>query len=95
MRVLLPALEGLIQAGVGAGISPGEARRMAARVSEGTAALLLETQMSLDEVRALTPMSLLDEEAMASMVRGAAERASASAQKGQDAILTARLAPTR
>lgn len=55
MRSLLPALEGMIQVGVEAGFVEAEARRMAAQVMFGTAALVLERDLFIDEIKSLTP----------------------------------------
>jgi pyrroline-5-carboxylate reductase len=64
MRSLLPALEGLMQAGVEAGFSEKEARQMAARVMLGTGAMAATRDLSFDELKSLTPMDTLDEAAV-------------------------------
>jgi pyrroline-5-carboxylate reductase len=61
MRTVLPVLEGMTQAGVEAGLSLAEARRVAAQIMAGTAALALETDLPLEQIRTLTPMQTLDE----------------------------------
>jgi len=61
MRSVLPVLEGVAQAGVEAGLSAAEARRVAAQIMLGTAALALQTELSFDELKALTPMQTIDE----------------------------------
>jgi pyrroline-5-carboxylate reductase len=61
VRSVLPVLEGMTQAGVEAGLSTVEARRVAAQISLGTAALALQTELSFEELKALTPMPTMDE----------------------------------
>jgi pyrroline-5-carboxylate reductase len=61
MRSLMPALEGMTQAGVEASLPEKDARRVAAQVMLGTAALALQTDLSFDEIKALTPMQTVDE----------------------------------
>ncbi len=61
MRSLLPALEGMTLAGVEAGLSEKDARRVAAQVMLGTAALALQTELTFEEIKALTPMQIIDE----------------------------------
>ncbi len=75
MRSLLPALEGMTQAGVEAGFSQANARRIAAQVMLGTAALALQTDLSFDEIKALTPMETVDEIALARIFADAARAA--------------------
>jgi len=75
MRSLLPALEGMTQAGIEAGLTAEDARRVAAQVMLGTAALVLETGLSFDEIRALTPMQTVDEAALAALYLEAARAA--------------------
>lgn len=67
LRTILPVLEGMTTAGIEAGFSAGDARRIAAQVMLGTAALALETDLSFEEIRALTPMQTLDETAVAQL----------------------------
>ncbi len=64
MRSLLPALEGMTQAGIEAGFAEEESRQLAAQVMLGTTALVLEGRLSLDEIKSLTPMETLDETAL-------------------------------
>jgi pyrroline-5-carboxylate reductase len=61
MRSMLPALEGMTQAGVEAGFAEEEARNMAAKVMLGTATLVLESGLSFDEIKSMTPMETVDE----------------------------------
>lgn len=61
MRSLLPVLEGMIKAGMEAGLTPQDARRVAAQVMLGTAALALQTDLSFDEIKMLTPMQTVNE----------------------------------
>ncbi len=63
MRSVLPGLESEI------------ARRVAAQIMAGTAALALHTDLSLDEIKRLTPMQTLDEAAIADIFRTAAGQA--------------------
>ena len=75
MRSLLPALEGMIQAGVEAGFAEEAARRLAAQVMLGTASLALESGLSIDEIKSLTPMETLDEAALKQTFADAARAA--------------------
>ncbi len=75
MRSLLPALEGMTAAGVEAGFAEADARRIAAQVMLGTAALVLESGLSFDEIKSLTPMQTLDEAALAQTLLEAARAA--------------------
>jgi len=75
MRSLLPALEGMTQAGVEAGFVENDARLLAAQVMFGSAALVLETRLSFDEIKSLTPMQTVDEQAVAKLYRDAARAA--------------------
>jgi pyrroline-5-carboxylate reductase len=77
MRSLLPALEGMIQAGLEAGLSEAEARQVAGVVMQGTAALALNTDLSLEQIKALTPMQTVDEAAVAQVYLEAARSAKA------------------
>lgn len=61
MRSLLPVLQGMIEAGVEAGLTAQDSRRIAAQVMLGTAAIVLETDLSLDDIKALTPMQTVNE----------------------------------
>jgi pyrroline-5-carboxylate reductase len=72
MRSLLPVLEGMTQAGIEAGLSQADARRIAAKVMRGTAALTLETDYSFADLKALTPMQTVDETAVAQLFYQAA-----------------------
>lgn len=75
MRSLLPALEGMTKAGIEAGFSEADARRMAAQVMLGTAALALQTDQTFKQIKYLTPMETVDEEALAQLFYTAAETA--------------------
>jgi pyrroline-5-carboxylate reductase len=78
MRSLLPALEGMTRAGVEAGFTEPESRRMAAQVMLGTAALALQTELTIEQIKALTPMPTVNEEAVSQVfleaARGAQEK---------------------
>jgi len=75
MRSMLPALEGMTQAGVDAGFADEEARRLAAQVMLGTAALVLESGLSFNEIKALTPMQTVDEMVVSQIFAEAARAA--------------------
>lgn len=77
MRSLVPVLEGMAQAGVEAGLSESDARRIAAQVMLGTAAIALETDLSWEEIKGLTPMQTVDEPAVAQLFVNAASGAKA------------------
>jgi pyrroline-5-carboxylate reductase len=61
MRSVLPAIEGMVRAGVEAGLPEQDARLAAAQVFMGTAGLVKETSLSFAQIKALTPMETLDE----------------------------------
>jgi pyrroline-5-carboxylate reductase len=67
MRSVLPVLQGMAQAGVEAGLSPRDARMVAAQIMKGTAALALETELTFEQIKALTPMDTLDENMVANL----------------------------
>ncbi|MCC7202001.1 MAG: NAD(P)-binding domain-containing protein [Nitrospirae bacterium] len=75
MRSILPVLEGLIKAGTEAGLSSEEARAVAAQVLVGTADLVLQTGLTIDELKAMTPLVTVDENALSNMIFNAARRA--------------------
>jgi pyrroline-5-carboxylate reductase len=85
MRSIIPVLEGMTQAGVEAGFAEEDARRLAAQVTLGTAALVLESNLSFDEIKSLTPMQTVDEAALrqtfADAARVAKERTDRLEQK--------------
>lgn len=78
MRAILPMMEGMVNAGIEAGLSRADARRVAAQMLTGTAALVLETDFPFDALKAMTPMEVVDEQALANIfyqsVRQAKER---------------------
>ncbi len=80
MRWLLPVLEGMTLAGKDAGFSEGDARWMAAKMMEGVAALALETNMSFEEMKALTSVQVVDEEAIRKLFREAVHQAKVLAE---------------
>lgn len=86
MRWLLPVLEGMTQAGLDAGLSAADARWLAAKMMAGTAALALETDMSSDEMKALTSVQAADEDAIQRIFRDAAHRAREMAVEMAQAI---------
>ena len=75
MRSLMPALEGSIRAGIEAGLNDAEARKLASAVMQGTAALVLQTNLSVELIKALTPMQTVDETALAQIYYDAALQA--------------------
>jgi len=78
MRSLLPVLEGMVDAGLEAGLDPALARRAAIRQLQGTAALAEADRRPLPELKTLTPMETLDEpmvrRTFLEAARGARER---------------------
>ena len=76
MRSLVPVLEGMTQAGRG-GLSESYARRIGAQVMLGTVAIALETDLSWDEIKGLTPMLTVDEPAVTQLFVDAARGATA------------------
>lgn len=75
MRSLLPVLEGMTQAGIEAGLSPEQARRVATQVMLGTAQLVQQTTLSFDEIKALTPMETVNEPEVFQLFLAAAREA--------------------
>jgi len=67
LRTILPVLEGMTLAGVEAGLSQNEARRVAALNMAGVAALALETDLSFEQIHELTPMQTLDEKVVSNL----------------------------
>lgn len=89
MRSLLPVLEGMTQAGTEAGLTADEARRVAAQVMLGTAALALQTELTFEQLKALTPMQTVDEAALAQLFRDAARATKAKMDQVQSKLLEA------
>ncbi len=88
MRSLLPVIEGMIRAGIDAGISAKKARKIAAQVMLGTAELVKEMEdMSLADIKALTPMETVDEKEVARIFQEAAAGAKEKIDRLQGAIL--------
>jgi pyrroline-5-carboxylate reductase len=75
MRSVLPVLEGMTRAGVEAGFSDADSRRMAAQVMLGAAALALKIDLTFEQIKALTPMETVDEAALAQLFFNAARAA--------------------
>lgn len=67
LRTVLPVLEGMTLAGEEAGLTHNEARRVAAQNLSGIAALAVETDLTLDQIRSLTPMQTLDEKMVSNL----------------------------
>lgn len=89
MRSVLPVLEGMTQAGIEAGLPAEAARRVAAQVMLGTAALALQTDLSFDAIKALTPMQTVDEAAVAQTFLDAARAAKAKIDGMQQKLMEA------
>ena len=81
MRWLLPVLEGMTQAGIDAGLTAFDARWVAAKMMAGVAALALDTDLSFQEMKALTSLQAADEEAIIRIFREAARQAKEAAEK--------------
>ena len=75
IRSLIPVLEGMTRAGVEAGFSEAESRRMAAQVMLGTASLALRTDLTFEQIKALTPMQMVNEETVSQIFLDAARSA--------------------
>jgi pyrroline-5-carboxylate reductase len=75
MRSLLPVLEGMTQAGFEAGLPPDEACQVAAQVMMGTAALVLQSGLSFEHIKGLTPMETVDDAALSRLFLDAAREA--------------------
>ncbi|NMC12591.1 MAG: NAD(P)-binding domain-containing protein [Chloroflexi bacterium] len=75
MRSVLPILEGMTRAGIEAGFSEADSRKMAAQVMLGTATLALKEDLTFNQMKALTPMETLDEEALSQLFFKAAQTA--------------------
>jgi len=86
MRSVLPVLEGMTQAGLEAGLPAAEARRVAANVMLSTAALVLETGLSFEEIKALTPMQTVDETRLSQLFLEAAQGAKAKVDRLQQKL---------
>jgi pyrroline-5-carboxylate reductase len=87
MRSLLPVLEGMTRAGIEAGLAENEARRVAAQVMLGTGALAIQTELSFDELKSLTPMRTVDEEAVRQVFLAAARGAQEKMEQLQKALM--------
>lgn len=87
MRSLLPALEGMIQAGKEAGLADADARQIAGQVMLGTAAMALNTLLTLEQIKSLTPMQTLDETAVTQIFLEAARNAKAKIDALQEKLL--------
>jgi pyrroline-5-carboxylate reductase len=75
MRSVLSALEGMTRAGIEAGFSEADSRRMASHVMLGTATLTLKTDLTFEQIKSLTPMETVDEAALAQLIFNAAQAA--------------------
>jgi pyrroline-5-carboxylate reductase len=87
MRSVLPAIEGMIRAGIEAGLSEADARLIAAQVVIGTAGLVKHTSLSLTEIKNLTPMETLDEVLIERLVYEAAAGAKKKIDSLQEKIV--------
>jgi len=61
----------MTRAGIEAGLRPETARRVAAQVMLGTAALAQQTDLSFEQLKALTPMRTVDEDMVTRIFREA------------------------
>jgi len=86
MRSVLPVLEGMTQAGIDAGLSEADARRVAGQIVLGTAALALQTDLSFDKLKALTPVETVNEPAVAQLFREAARTAKEKMERAQEKL---------
>ena len=75
MRSILPSLEGMTRAGIEAGFCEADSRRLAAQVMLGSASLALKTDLTFEQIKALTPMETMDEPALAQLFFNAAQAA--------------------
>ncbi len=81
MRWLAPVLQGMTDAGLDAGLSAADARWLAARMLAGVAALAQETDLSYEEMLALTSLQVVDEEEIRLIFYQAAHRARERAEE--------------
>ncbi|RME43351.1 MAG: prephenate dehydrogenase/arogenate dehydrogenase family protein [Chloroflexi bacterium] len=88
MRSVLPVLEGMTQAGVDAGLPEPDARRVAGQIVLGTAVLVLQTSLSFDKLKALTPVETVDEPAVAQLFREAAHTVKEKMDRAQAKLWT-------
>src|SRR3972149_4942919 len=84
MRFVLPVLEGLIKAGTEAGLTPEQARDTAAQVMLGTASLVMQSDLTIEEIKAMTPLVTVDEDVLKNMIFNAARTAKEKMDKIQD-----------
>ncbi len=89
MRSVLPALEGMVRAGLEAGLSEEESRCVAGKVVQGTGAFLCQTSLSFEEIKSLTPMQTVDEVAVANLFYQAALEAREKVDRVQSRLLEA------
>jgi pyrroline-5-carboxylate reductase len=87
LRTVLPVLDGMFQAGVEAGLSQADARRVAAQIMMGTAALALETDLPLEQIRTLTPMQTLDEKMVSDLFLDTARNTRQKVETTQAALM--------
>jgi pyrroline-5-carboxylate reductase len=89
MRSLIPVIEGMIQAGLEAGLSTKKARKIAAQMMRGTADLVAQLdETSLEDIKTLTPMETVDEGQVARIFKVAAAGAKAKIDWLQSVILS-------
>lgn len=86
MRSLLPALEGMTQAGIEAGFAEDAARYLAAQVMSGTAALAANRDLTFEDIKTLTPMEMLDENALREIFLEAARTAREKVDRLQERL---------
>lgn len=67
LRTIFPVMDGMVRAGIEAGLSLDDSRRVAARIFNGVSALALETDLTMEQIHDLTPMQTLDEAAVSNL----------------------------
>ena len=87
MRSLIPALEGMTEAGIEAGLNRVDARQIAAQVMLGTAALVLKTDLPFEQIKALTPMQTVDDAALVRLFLDAARAAQEKTKANEKKLL--------
>jgi pyrroline-5-carboxylate reductase len=74
-RYVFAVIEALAEAGVEAGLDRAKAVRMAAQVVAGSGLAVLQSGLDIEELKALTPLQPLDEDAAIPLFREAVETA--------------------
>jgi len=74
-RYVFAVIEALAEAGMDAGLSPSAATEVAAQVVAGSGLAVLQSGLDLEDLKALTPLQPLDEDAAKPLFRQAVETA--------------------